>query len=335
MMVKSSPDLVIAVRDHDRSEDEPHHQLCKGLQTIEEVEIHGSPPDKEMNKVAETETMERRAPRPSSTDLPKRTTRGESMNFDEGQTERGAESAVSFRKLPFRIRLAIATDLVGGAVHAVDATFRLPERQNSGVVFLGLPRLSGNVVGDFFDIARRMQVLERLGRFLLVQSVLKDDPIQRFEILAKGLFPRLPDARAIDGQRHPQQNDHHADHHHHLDQCESPAVALDFSCHFPDHFIQLEYAVPSRAVWSEPLCTEVMPVCSGFQAFSGSSCSVTHVVLLPVMSSGTNFKYPAVTRSSSCCGACFLSSEYCWITLLRVVRLWCSLASLDLVMVVV
>src|ERR1035438_10730292 len=109
MMVKSSPDLVIAVRDQDRSEDEPHHQLCKGLQTIEEVEIHGSPPDQEINKVAETETMERRAPRPSSTDLPKRTTRGESMNFDESQTERGAESAVSFRKLPFRIRLAIAT----------------------------------------------------------------------------------------------------------------------------------------------------------------------------------------------------------------------------------
>ena len=47
MLMKSAPDFVIAMRDHDRAQHQTHHKLRQRLQAIEKIEIHASPRDLE------------------------------------------------------------------------------------------------------------------------------------------------------------------------------------------------------------------------------------------------------------------------------------------------
>src|SRR5580698_1211216 len=53
VMVKSAEDLVIAVRDEDGTDRQPHHYLGEGLQAVQKIEIQKLASGSEETKVAE------------------------------------------------------------------------------------------------------------------------------------------------------------------------------------------------------------------------------------------------------------------------------------------
>src|SRR5208337_2570433 len=103
--------------------------------------------------------------------------------------------------LPLRVCLAVAADLAGTTVDADDAIrFGLVQRQDR-VGRLRHPAVNAarDVIRNGLQVTRRLQIVQRLRRFLLVHCVLEDHPVQRFQILAQALLPRLCNAVAVDG----------------------------------------------------------------------------------------------------------------------------------------
>ena len=109
----------------------------------------------------------------------------------------------------------------------------LIERHYRASGIFRLPLSAVDVRGDLVDVARAMQVLQRLWVFLLVHGVLVDQPVQGSEILAEILLLRPRKAVAVDGHGDSQQDQQDADHHHHLDQRESTAPRCWSAIHLP------------------------------------------------------------------------------------------------------
>src|ERR1019366_1798074 len=92
---------------------------------------------------------------------------------------------------------------------------------------------AGNVVRDSLEVSRRDQIFQRLRRFLLVQRVLIDDFVERRQILSQRGFARADNALVVHRQRNRQQNQNHADDHHHLDQRETAIAGFGPEFHLP------------------------------------------------------------------------------------------------------
>ena len=99
-----------------------------------------------------------------------------------------------------------------GLVDGLERVFLL---QHPGVL------APGNIVRDKLEVSRRDQIFQRLRRFLLVQRVLIDDFVERRQVLSQRGFARADDALVVHRQRDRQQDQDHADDHHHLNQRET------------------------------------------------------------------------------------------------------------------
>jgi len=60
--------------------------------------------------------------------------------------------------------------------------------------------LARDVLRNYVEVLRRLQIFQRLGRLFLVLCVLVDGLIQCFQVLAKIFLPRPRDAVAVDRQ---------------------------------------------------------------------------------------------------------------------------------------
>src|SRR6185437_3634568 len=173
------------------------------------------------------------------------------------------------KSLPTAIRAAIAGSLAGSAVHIINARFRLAGVEN-GVIFLlrGPVRCAREgVFGNLFQVSGGNQIIKRLGRFLLVQCVLRDQRAQLEQVLFQHCLARVDDRAVIGGHRNGDQDQHNADHDHQLNQGKAAQPSPDFeSCHY-----QSLYLVPSSAVPSDLVYTS-KTLSPSQESESGSSC---------------------------------------------------------------
>src|SRR5581483_5133439 len=133
-----------------------------------------------------------------------------------------------------------------------------------------------------FYISRGNQIIERLGRFLLVESVLRYQRSHGEQVLAQHAFFGVQDGAVVCGNGNRDEDQHHADYDHQFDQGEASTVFSSIR-----HY-QLLYSVPSKPLPCDLVKTS-KTFCPPHESESGSSCIERrpHSVLPVMGSTGT------------------------------------------------
>src|ERR1700676_203722 len=169
---------------------------------------------------------------------------------------------------PTRVCRAIGRGRARRRVHVIDARVLLIHSQQHVVLHDFPVRFIGHrIFRNNLQIVALHQVIQRLRRFLFVQSVLRDQRTKREQVLTQYGLPRFEQRSLIDRNCNRNQ-DCHDDHDDHHFQQREPCVAPRSrpSCHY-----QSLYFVPSRPVPSDFVWTS-NTLCPPHESESGSSC---------------------------------------------------------------
>src|SRR5271165_1159232 len=191
--------------------------------------------------------------------------------------KRGRHKPESTRKspptLPTAVGRTFAGFLLAPAVHVNDAGLRLVRRHDAvvGDGNPGFARVGKGVHGQGLEIARIHEVLQRLGRFLLVERELVNHRSQCVEIVPQDGLSRPQNGRLIAGNCHRHQDDDDADDHHQFNQSESALSRAPLHIWFCQPSYHVLYFVPSSPVPSDLVYTS-NTFCPPQESESRSSC---------------------------------------------------------------